>query len=680
MPTKTHPQIVRRTANDGRVVLEDIPEIPSRFGDLLRPFHNIRSATLQDFSGDGRSLYITTRFADTQQLHRIDAPGGARHQLTFFKEPVQEVCRRPGAEHDCLAFLMDRGGDESYQIHLYFPGTGELRALTDDQGRNASLLWSPDGKWLACRSTRSDLQSNDIWLVDPEDPTVERKWVDAPQGTWLSPAAWSPDGRWLAVQIYRSVTDRATGMLDVESGDFRIVAGEGSAAGPGAAGPGAAGPGVYDPLAFSADGKALFIRTDHDGDFNRLARLNLDPDASSGALDIVTDDLPWDISGFALSGDRAAFVANRHGYGDLYLFDPQSAAFSWVDQLPKGLVSHLRFSPDGRRLGFTLDHSTGPGDVWTLDLETGADLQATIQRWTRSEVGGLPASTFVEPELIHYPTFDTLEESTLDDDSEERSFMDGATTARRRRTIPAFVYRPTTEGPHPVVLRIHGGPESQYRPGFNGSVQAWVDRLGLAVIAPNVRGSSGYGARYLKLDNGKLREDSVKDIGALLDWIELQDDLDSERVAVYGGSYGGYMVLASLIHFGDRLRCGVDLVGISNFVTFLENTKAYRRDLRRVEYGDERDPGMRAFLDQISPTRHAARIISPLFVAQGHNDPRVPYSEAEQIVRDVRKTGQVVWFMDALDEGHGFRKKDNRDLFDQAVVAFLTQHLSLDGI
>ena len=643
MPTNTSSQVQgqdrvqRRTANNGRVVLEDIPEIPSHVGDLLRPFHNIRSATLQDFSSDGRSVYITTRFADTQQLHRVDAPEGARQQLTFFAEPVQEVCRRPGVERDCLAFLVDKGGDESYQIHLFSPETGHLRDLTDGQGKNGSLLWSPDGKWLACRSTRHDLRSNDIWLIDPESPTEARKWADAPEGSWLSPAAWSPDSRWLAVQVYRSITDRAIGILDVDSGDFRIVP---------------FGPGVYDPLAFAADGRTLFIRTDHGGDLNRLARL----DVSGGDLELVTHDLPWEIGAFALSRERAAFVANRHGYGDLYLFDPQSGAYSQVDQLPKGLVSHLRFSPDGRRLGFTLDRSTGPGDVWTLDFGADLDPQGT-QRWTYSEVGGLPASTFVEPELIHYPTFDTANGS--------------------QRTIPAFVYRPKAEGPHPVVLRIHGGPESQYRPGFNGSVQAWVDRLGLAVIAPNVRGSSGYGGRYLKLDNGRLREDSVKDIGALLDWIERQDDLDSERVAVYGGSYGGYMVLASLIHFGDRLRCGVDLVGISNFVTFLENTKAYRRDLRRVEYGDERDPDMRAFLEKISPTRNAARITSPLFVAQGHNDPRVPYSEAEQIVDDVRKTGETVWYLDALDEGHGFRKKDNRDLFEQAVVAFLAQHLSL---
>jgi dipeptidyl aminopeptidase/acylaminoacyl peptidase len=270
-------------------------------------------------------------------------------------------------------------------------------------------------------------------------------------------------------------------------------------------------------------------------------------------------------------------------------------------------------------------------------------------------VGGLDPAGFVEPELVHYPTFDQV---------------DG-----RPRAMPAYVYRPRGAGPHPVIVYIHGGPEGQYRPGFSSTSQLWVATLGAAVVAPNVRGSSGYGKTYVALDNGTKREDSVADIGALLDWIATQPDLDPGRVAVVGGSYGGYMVLASLTHYSDRLRAGVDIVGISNFVTFLEHTQGYRRDLRRVEYGDERDPEMRTFLDGISPNRHADRIKVPLLVAAGANDPRVPASESSQIVEAVRGRGYDVWFMKALDEGHGFRKKGTRDLYDQIVVLFLQQHL-----
>jgi dipeptidyl aminopeptidase/acylaminoacyl peptidase len=272
-----------------------------------------------------------------------------------------------------------------------------------------------------------------------------------------------------------------------------------------------------------------------------------------------------------------------------------------------------------------------------------------------SEVGGLDTSKFQTPELIEYPTFDN------DGDS--------------KRQIPAWVYKPRGEGPFPVVVSIHGGPEGQSRPRFSSTYQMWVEKLGVAVVIPNVRGSSGYGKSYLALDNGFKREDSVRDIGALLDWIATQTDFDKERVAVFGGSYGGYMVLASATHYSDKLKAAVDIVGISNFVTFLENTQDYRRDLRRVEYGDERDPAMRAYLEKISPLNNVDKITIPMLIAQGENDPRVPVTESKQIVEALRNQGQTVWFMNALNEGHGYRKKENRDIYQQATVLFLQEHL-----
>ncbi|HWM29483.1 MAG TPA: prolyl oligopeptidase family serine peptidase, partial [Woeseiaceae bacterium] len=258
-------------------------------------------------------------------------------------------------------------------------------------------------------------------------------------------------------------------------------------------------------------------------------------------------------------------------------------------------------------------------------------------------------------ELIHYPTFDEV---------------DG-----EARQIPAWVYRPRSDGPVPVIISIHGGPEGQARPYFNSTFQMWMDTLGVAVIAPNVRGSNGYGKSYLALDNGFKREDSVRDIGALLHWIATQPDLDESRVAVYGGSYGGYMVLASSVHYSDRLRAAVDVVGISNFVTFLENTEDYRRDLRRAEYGDEREPQMRAHLEKISPLNNVGEIGIPMFIVQGENDPRVPVTESAQVVRALREQGQPVWYMNALNEGHGYQRKENRDIYQQAMVMFLKRYL-----
>jgi dipeptidyl aminopeptidase/acylaminoacyl peptidase len=273
-----------------------------------------------------------------------------------------------------------------------------------------------------------------------------------------------------------------------------------------------------------------------------------------------------------------------------------------------------------------------------------------VVRWTYSETGGLDPSTFVVPQRISYKSFDG-------------------------REIPAYVYKPRGAKKAPVVISIHGGPEGQYQPFFTPLTQYWVSDVGLAVIAPNVRGSTGYGKTYVALDNAEKREDSVKDIGALLDWIAAQPDLDASRVAVLGGSYGGYMVLASLVHFGDRIKAGVDIVGIANFVTFLEKTSGYRVDLRRVEYGDERDPKMRAVFERISPANHADKIRSALMVAHGRNDPRVPFSEAEQIAAKVRAQGRPVWTVYADNEGHGFARKENRDYLNAAMTLFLKKTL-----
>jgi len=633
-----------RTANDGNVVLEGIPEIPAEIGEKLTRYQNTRSAGFQDWSADSTGIYLTTRFGETSQLHYVAAPGGARRQLTFFDEPVSSATRQPGG--DRLGFMMDEGGGEFNQFFLLDPETGDHHRLTDGTSRNGAPTWSRDGARLAYQSTRRNGRSNDIWLMDVASadvasPEAARMIVESPDGTWWGPAEFSDDGEQLLVQQYISVTDSRVHLLDIDSGELKSLAGSEDS------------PSVNIAGGFGADGKGIFLITDAGSDYRQLAYMDL----TTGLTATLTSDLDWDIGGFALSedGKRGAFTVNVAGVDQLYLLDGISHAVRPVEGLPVGLIGGLEISPDGKRLGLTLNSARTPSDVFTLALAADPLDSGELVRWTWSEVGGLDTESFVEPSLIEYPTFDQV---------------DG-----EARQIPAFLYAPEGPGPHPVLIYIHGGPESQYRPRFSSTFQLWIAEFGTAIIAPNVRGSSGYGKEYVTLDNGFLREESVKDIGALLDWIESRPDLDEKRVAVYGGSYGGYMVLASLVHYSDRLVAGIDNVGISNFVTFLENTQDYRRDLRRVEYGDERDPEMRAHLESISPGNHAAKITAPLFVVQGANDPRVPVTEADQIVREVRKAGHEVWYMKGLNEGHGFRKKENRDLFSEAAVLFLQGYL-----
>jgi dipeptidyl aminopeptidase/acylaminoacyl peptidase len=632
--------VERRVANNGNLVMEDVPEIPADIVQSLNRYQNVRSASFEAWSGDGESLFIDTRFGDVGQIHRVDMPMGARHQVTFYNEPVGGVARQPGGSK--LAFTRDAGGSEFSQIFLLDPAGGDAHMLTDGESRNGAMLWDREGRRLAYQSTRRNGASNDIWLADPENPEDAKVVLESPDGSWWGPAEFSQTGTKVLVTNYVSITDSRVNLLDLDTGNVTLLAG------------GAADPSVNDPLAFDDDNDGFWFITDRAGEFSVLAWQSLEEGAEP---EYLTKEIPWNVDGGAISHDRrrAAFTVNENGRTAVYLFDPRTRKYRRIDSIPVGLAGGLEFSPDDTRLAMTINTANSPSDTFVLELGPGALDYAELVRWTQSEVGGLDTTTFIEPELIEFPTFDDV---------------DGAP-----RKIPAWIYKPRGSGPFPVVVSIHGGPEGQARPFFTSTYQLWLEKLGVAVIVPNVRGSAGYGKTYVALDNGFKREDSVKDIGALLDWVETQPDLDQDRVAVFGGSYGGYMVLASVVHFSDRLRAAVDIVGISSFVTFLENTQDYRRDLRRVEYGDERDPEMRAHLEKISPVNSVENIKVPLFVVQGENDPRVPVTESIQMVEALRQQGETVWYMNALNEGHGYRKKENRDIYQQATVLFLKTHL-----
>jgi len=349
-------------------------------------------------------------------------------------------------------------------------------------------------------------------------------------------------------------------------------------------------------------------------------------------------------------GRWLAYTANEAGASSLYLAPAARPQKARRIAVPRGVISALLFDRASRRLGVTLSGAASEADVFAVDAPSGK-----VTRWTSSEVGGLDPATFVTPELIEVPSFDKLK-------------------------IRAWYYRPSpswrpARKPLPVVVSLHGGPEGESVASFSPIVQYLVNDLGAAVLAPNVRGSGGFGKKFLALDDGALREGAVKDLGALLDWIATRPELDKTRVAVIGGSYAGYLVLASLIQFGDRLRCGVATAAITNFVTFLARTEDVRRDARRQEYGDERDPRTRDLLLRLSPLPNAAALKQPLFVVHGLNDPRVPVAEVEQLVQTVRRNGAEVWYLLASDEGHGLQKRANLDFYQNAFLAFFERFL-----
>lgn len=617
----------------GNLLLENIPEIPARLKDRLRHYQNTREAALADWLPDGSGLLIATRFGESAQIHELVQPGHYRKQLTFFNEPIFTARSCPDPQRPGFLFPKDVGGNEAYQLYHYDLQNGDCRRITDGEARYGNAIWSPDGTAFAYSSNKRNGVDQDLYCYDWAGGTGERLIFEG-DGFWY-PVDWSHDGQQLTLINYRSINESHLYRLDVQTGRLRAVLAEPNVA---------CRSGLW-----SADGQRIYFSCDHLGEWRELVACEL----STGRISSLTNELPWEVEGLALSADggQLAFAINKGGISELYLHDTATADTVQAAILPLGIVTGMRWHPSDRRLALTIDRPQAPADVYVLDSS-----DMSLARWTFSEVGGLNADGFVAPELVHYPTFDQI---------------DGQT-----RHIPAFYYLPQgLQAPAPVLIYIHGGPESQYRPGFSPVFQYYLEELGIAVIAPNVRGSTGYGKHYLKLDNGFQREDSVQDIGKLLDWIEEQPELDSSRVAVIGGSYGGYMVLASMAHFNDRLCCGIDIVGISNFVTFLENTKPYRRALRRVEYGDERDPDMRQHLERISPTTNAHKITKPMLIVQGQNDPRVPASEAEQMLRAIRNNGGQAWYLLAKDEGHGFRKKSNRDFYNQAVILFLQTYL-----
>lgn len=629
-----------RTLNNGQLVMEDIPEITRAIVSALNRYQNVRTAAFRAWVEDGNGIYVSTRFGDVVSIHRVDMPLGARRQQTFYDEPIGGISRQPGGRR--LLFTRDSGGSERAQIFIFDPQTSDAEMLTDGESRNKAAVWNRRGNRIAYQSTRRNGASNDIWIMDPADASTADIVFESPDGSSWTAKEFSAAGDKLLVTNYVSVVDSRAHLLDLDSGEAVLLAG------------GSDNKSVNLPLAFDDENDGFWLLTGQGGEFRQLAWQSFD----SGAIpEIVTAEIPWDISAGVISHDRKriAFVSNEDGRSHVYLLDPETREYKSVDVVPTGLAFGLKFSPDDSRLGMTLNTPQTPSDSFVLDLGPGALDYKQLTRWTESEVGGLDTTAFRIPKLVHFPTFDKVGDE--------------------QREIPAWVYKPPGKGPHPVVISIHGGPESQSRPSFSSTYQMWIDKLGVAVIRPNVRGSSGYGKTYVGLDDGFRREDSVKDIGALLDWIATQPDLDAGRVAVFGGSYGGYMVLASAVHYSDRLRAAVERFGISNFVTFLESTEDYRRDLRRVEYGDERDPAMRAHLEKISPLNNVDRISVPMFIVQGENDPRVPVTEATQIVAALREQGHTVWYMNALNEGHGYKKRENRDIYRQTTVLFLQRYL-----
>jgi dipeptidyl aminopeptidase/acylaminoacyl peptidase len=503
--------------------------------------------------------------------------------------------------------------------------------LTDGKSRNGLSAWSDDGELIAYSSTKRNGTDTDLYVMNPRDPSTARMVAEVKGGGW-SLAAFAPDKKSAVVGSYVSVTNTDLYMLDLASGVMTPIGDPRKDI-------------AYGGAQFAADG-SLWVTSDEGADFQRLGTL----DTKTGKFTPSGPKENWDVDTFDIAPDGSfiAYVTNEAGMAKLKLLDPKTNQVRTVDSLPTGIIGGLEISEWGE-IGITFTSARSAADAYSVDPKT-----MTVTRWTESETGGLDVTKNSEPELVKIKSFDGIE-------------------------VSGFLYRPDPAkfpGKRPMIMNVHGGPEGQSRPGFLGRNNYLLNEQGVAIFFPNVRGSTGYGKTFVSLDNGPFkREDSVKDMGAFLDALAKDPALDAGSFGLTGGSYGGYMCYAAAVQFKTKLRATNCIVAISNFVTFLENTQSYRRDLRRVEYGDERDPKQRAKLIEISPLTRVGEIEKPMMVVTGANDPRVPQSEADQIVKAIRERGATAWHLVGTNEGHGFAKKENADYQFWTSLIFWQQNL-----
>ena len=622
---------------------EGLPPVPQRLLAPIQRWTAVSGHNFVDWHPTRREMLVSHRppGTSTAQLFRVPAPLAAPEPLTEGADPVTVASWEP-REGRYIVFARGSGGNEAFQLYRLDPESREATLLTDPDQRHSLQTWVKSRSLAVVTSVALDRTADggrreeittSLSLLDPLQPASRRIVAQLPGGGWGGVRV-SPDERQLAIRRYLSAAESEIWLVDLADGQRRRLlpaVGEAMRA-------------SHQVADWTPDGHALLLASDRASEFRELMRLDL----ASGRLERLSAHIPWDTGAAQLSnnGRWLAFTANVEGRDELRLLEAGSERA--LPGLPGGSVGRIGFHRERPELALVVNSAQGPAQVHSVELATGA-----VRAWTLPVAdASLNLAAIPDQQIVRWNSFDG-------------------------RTISGVLTLPPARfgGQRPLLMVMHGGPESQAKQGWQGRLNYLVQERGVAVLEPNVRGSSGYGKTVLALDNGRLREDSVKDMASALDWVVTQPRLDAKRVLVSGGSYGGYMALAASVHLADRIAGAVSVVGISHFVSFLENTESYRRDLRRVEYGDERDPAMRAFLEGISPLNGVDRINRPLFVVQGRNDPRVPWTESEEIVRRLQARGVPVWYLLADNEGHGFARRENADFYFAALVSFIEQTL-----
>ena len=607
-----------------------VPPIPVALAQSIAPFQGWYGLPLAGWHPSKKELWLKG-LSSVAWISRVSKPGEAAQVTPIYiqEDGIYDLYFQPQGRY--LAYTRDAKGNEAFQLHLYDIGSRTSQRLTDGTSRNTEPVWAKSGEQIVYSSSPGGGNGVNLRLINPFKPTGDHLLTPS-TGSYLKAYDWSPDDKFVVYCDYQSNTTNTLWLVEAATGKKTQLS------------PKTATPELFDNPQFSPDGAGLYLITDHEADVRRLAYVDL---ASKKWL-YLTSRINWDVEEFKLApdGKTIAFVVNEDGISRLHLLDLQSNREKPVGSMPVGLISDLQWHSDSLVLAFNFKSPNSPNDVLALNLKTG---QTEI--WARSNTNGYDPGKLSIPQPIRWQSFDGL-------------------------SISGYIARPPQQftGKRPVIIDLHGGPEEQYRPGFGYEDNYYINELGVAKVYPNARGSSGYGKRFLKLDNGLLRENAVKDVGALLDWIKQQPDLDASRVLVQGVSYGGYLALRVANTYGDRLRGAISESGITNLASFVARTEGWRRALQRAEFGDERNPKIKAFMEQTAPVNSVSRLTTPLLIVQGKNDPRVPFSEAEALVKATQ--GRIpVWYILANDEGHGFVQSANRNFRFLAATLFIKEYL-----
>jgi len=607
-----------------------VPPVPSTLPGQLAPYSSVYGLPLAGWDMEKHEILLKG-ISNSSWISRINAPAAKPFPTGIYirSSGIYDVYFQPQGKY--LAYTRDTGGNETFQLDLYDVARGQSMTLSDDKSRNTEPVWSNAGDKIVYSSTPVGDSGVSLRLIDPFKPTTDRL-IAKSSGSYFKAYDWSPGDKEIVFCDFTSNTASTLWTIDVTSGNKTLLS------------PKSDQTEYYDYPQFSKDGKGIYVVTDHDSDMRRVAYIDL----ATRKVSYVPSNPRWDVDEFQLApdGKTLAYVTNEDGISRLHLFDFAANKERATSELPIGIISDLKWNKNSKDLAFNFKSPRTPNDVYSTNIDSGK-----VELWAKSVTTGVDTEHFSMPELIHWTTFD-------------------------KRTVSGFLYRPPAKfkGKRPVIIDIHGGPEEQYRPTFGYEDNYFLDELGVVKIFPNVRGSSGYGKTFLALDNGTHREDAVKDIGGLLDWIKTRPDLDADRVLVEGTSYGGYLALSVAYAYSDRIRGAISESGITNLASFVEHTEGWRRELQRSEFGDERDPKIKEFLARIAPVNNAQKITKPLLLIHGQNDPRVPVAEAAALVA-ATKDRIPVWYILAKDEGHGLVQNKNRNFRLYASILFVKEFL-----